>query len=209
MNITKSLQEAKEKSKKRNFDQAMDVIINLTQIDLKNPENKFTEDIVLPAGKGKKVNVGIIGNNLLIKGKESADVLVTENQLDAFAKDAKGQKKLANSVDFLIAEAPFMPKIGKILGRALGSRGKMPKPLPPQADPTPIIKMLKKTVRIKLKETPVLQCSFGVESMKEDELEKNFEIVISSILKKLPAGKNNVKSVYIKTTMGTPVEVKV
>ncbi len=209
MSIAKSLEEVRSKSKKRNFDQAIDLVINLTQMDLKNPENKFTEDVVLPSGKGKDVKVGIIGNNLVLKGQGKADKLITEKDLGALEKNAKEQKKFANEVDFLIAEAPFMPRIGKVLGKVLGMRGKMPKPLPPQADPVPMINMLKKTVRIKLKDTPVLQCSFGVESMKTEELEKNYEAIISAILKKLPSGKNNIKSVYVKTTMGAPVEVKV
>ena len=187
----------------------MDLIINLKQIDLKKQENRFTEDIVLPAGRGKDIRVGIIGDNLVLKGKGKADKLITEKDLNALGKNAKGQKTIAKEVDFFIAEAPFMPKVGKLLGKVLGIKGKMPKPLPPQADPAPVINMLKKTVRVRLKDNPVMQCSFGVESMKDEDLEKNFNTVLSAVLKKLPSGKNNIRSVCIKTTMGKPTEVKI
>ena len=44
-NVLKAIEELKEKSKKRNFSQTIDLIIILKEFDTKKTENKFTEDV--------------------------------------------------------------------------------------------------------------------------------------------------------------------
>lgn len=207
-NINKFLEESKKKSKKRNFVQSVDLSINLKNIDFKKPENRFTEEVVLPKGRGKNVKIVVIGKDLIIKSKGKADELINEDKLGKLEKNRKEIKKLANSYDFFIAEASFMLRIGKSLGKVLGPRGKMPKPLPPQADPTPIINKLKNTVRISLKESPVIHCVIGTENMKDEDLIENMNAVMSTLENKLPKGKHNIGSVYLKTTMGPAIKIK-
>ena len=48
MTILEKIKELKEKSKKRNFTQRFDLIINLKDIDLKKSENKINEIFILP-----------------------------------------------------------------------------------------------------------------------------------------------------------------
>ena len=151
-NIINALKDVKEKSRKRKFVQTIDVAINLQQIDLKRPENRFTEEVVLPCGRGKEVSVGVIGDNLVIKSKGIANELINDKRLSKVEKDKKELKTLVEKCDFFITEAPFMARVGKSLGKVLGPRGKMPKPLPPQADPALLIKKLKGSVRIAVKE---------------------------------------------------------
>ena len=38
---------------KRNFSQAIDLVVNVKGIDYKKPENKFSKRVVLPHGPGK------------------------------------------------------------------------------------------------------------------------------------------------------------
>ena len=194
--------------KKRNFVESVDVIFSLHRIDLKKPESKFTEEVVLPAGRGKDARVGVIGKTLVVNAKGVADELINDDKLDELEKNKSKLKSLVNDVDFFIAEAPYMLRIGKSLGRVLGPKGKMPKPLPPNADPKPMIERLRKTVQLKLRNNPVVQTLIGKVDMSDEDLIKNYEAVYSSILKKLPLGKDNIKAVYIKTTMGKPVKIK-
>ena len=58
-----AIKKAREGEKKK-FTQTVDLIINLRNIDLKKPENKFSKDILLPNGRGKDVSVCIISDTM-------------------------------------------------------------------------------------------------------------------------------------------------
>lgn len=53
-NIVNAIKEAKKISKKRNFKESMDLIVNLKDVDVSDPEKRFNEEVVLPKGRGKK-----------------------------------------------------------------------------------------------------------------------------------------------------------
>jgi len=205
--ITETVKKAKEKSKKRNFKQTWDFSINLKNIDLKKPENRITAEIVLPHGRGKDTKTLVITNTMLAEAKKVADFVLTKEQLEALKKDKKKIKKLANEYDWFFAEAPLMPLIGKIMGIALGPRGKMPKPIPPKAKLEPLISTAKKTVRIKVKDSPVIHVPVGTEDMPEEKVAENIQTVYKFVKEKLPKGAGNIKSAYIKLTMGPALKL--
>jgi large subunit ribosomal protein L1 len=80
----------------------------------------------------------------------------------------------------------------------------MPKPLPPGAPLEPIIERLRKTVRIRTKENPVIHVPIGTEEMQDDKLVQNISTVLEFVGRKL---EGNIKSVYLSTTMGRSVKV--
>ncbi len=207
MNIDEALKKMRENSKKRKFVQTVDLIINLRDVDVKNPSNRFVLEIPLPAGRGKNVRVCVIGKSLAEVAKELADEVVDEKTLEKIEEDKKAIKKLVKRNDFFLTEPQLMARIGKSMGRFMGPRNKMPKPVPPQADIKSIIEKLKRSIRVVLKDSPLIQCPIGTEDMSDEDLKKNFEAVINAVIQKLPAGKQNIKSIYIKTTMGSPVKV--
>lgn len=102
-----------------------------------------------------------------------------------------------------------MPKIGRYLGRYLGPRNKMPVVVPPtMTNIEPIVEKLKKTVRIQLKDNPVVHAPVGTEKMSDEQLAENIEAVLNAIIGKLERGENQIRSVYVKTTMGPAVRVE-
>lgn len=207
MDISKQLEEIRKQEPKRNFSQTIDLFVNLKHFDAKKQENRFVEEVMLPAGRGKDIKVGVIGVNLVVGAKEKADELINEQRLAQIEGDAKAQKTLLRNVDFFISEPQFMARIGKSLGKRLGPKGKMPKPLPGTADPKPTIERLKKTVRIVVKDAPVINCPIGTEKMADEEISKNLEAVLAAIEKRLPNGRQNIKAAYLKATMGKPVKI--
>ncbi|MBP8685499.1 MAG: 50S ribosomal protein L1, partial [Methanomassiliicoccales archaeon] len=134
--IVTAVKKALERSPKRNFVQTVDLSINLKDVDMSIPKNRIQEDIILPHGRGKPIKVCVIGSGeMLLKAKDVADRVVSVEELGTIADDKKQAKKMATEFEYFIAEAPLMPTIGKRLGIVLGPRGKMPKPIPPGADP--------------------------------------------------------------------------
>lgn len=129
--------------------------------------------------------------------------------MEKLKESPREARKLAKKYDFFMAAAPLMPKIGRYLGRYLGPRNKMPQVVPPtMTNLEPIVNRLKKTVRVQLKNNPVVHAPIGTEDMEDEKLAENAEAVLHAILNKLERGENQVKSVYIKTTMGPAVKVE-
>lgn len=203
-----AVKNAIERAPPRKFRESVELAINLKDIDLKNPKNRIDEEIILPNGRGKQVKVGIFATGeLAFKSKEIADVVLTAEDIDDLVEDRRKAKKLANEIDFFIAEAPLMPVIGKKLGVILGPRGKMPRPVPPNIDPTGIVENLRKTVKVRSRDRPTFHAHIGTVDMDPEDLATNIETVIKRLETKMERGKMNIKSVYVKTTMGPAVRL--
>ena len=98
-----------------------------------------------------------------------------------------------------------MPVIGKVFGQSLAPRGKMPKILSGNEKET--VSNYKKAVKIKVKDSPVIQCLVGKEDMKDEDIEENLQAVLKFLENKLTRGK--IGRVLLKTTMGKPVRIEV
>jgi large subunit ribosomal protein L1 len=207
--ILEKVKEAKANSKPRKFKQTWDLSINLKGIDLKKPENRFKLDFILPEGRGKPQKVCVIADSLAAEAKKHADLVITRDEIDKLGTNRKKLKKLANEYDWFLGEATLMAQIGKSLGVVLGTRGKMPKPVPPKVSIVPFIERARKSTLVALKESPVIHVSIGSEEMEPEKVARNAEAAYRAVLEKLPKGKASVKSIFIKLTMGKPARLEV
>lgn len=208
--LKKSLEEAIGKSPKRKFGESIDLAVNLKDVDLSNPKNRLNLEIVLPNGRGRSVKVGMIsGNEMASKAKDKADRFISAEELDKMTDDKRATKKMVNDIDFFIAEIALMPRVGKILGGIMGPRGKMPRPIPANVDPVPIINNLRKTVKARSKEKPVVHVPIGTRDMDIEKITENGIEVLKRIESKLEKGEDNIRTIYVKTTMGPAVKVEV
>jgi large subunit ribosomal protein L1 len=208
MELEEAIEKAKTESKQRNFVQSIDLFINLKNVDLSKQENKINLELFLPKGRGKDRKVALIaGDELAASSKGKVDRIISKQELEKL--DKKKAKKLANEFHFFISETSLMPVVGRFMGQALGPRGKMPKPVPPNANVEPLVKRLKNTVLVKTKgkDLPVLHCAIGTENMDREDLKVNAETVLNALKEKLPQREQNVKSIMVKTTMGPVVRV--
>src|SRR3989338_3533308 len=125
--VLEALKKLKEGSKKRNFVQSVDIIVNLKEIDLKIPEQQVDFFAVMhhPTGKKKKI-CALIGPELADEARKVCDKTILTDEFDSYSKDKKLAKKLASEHDFFIAQANIMPKIASAFGKVFGPKGKMP-----------------------------------------------------------------------------------
>ncbi len=201
---------ALEESKKleRKFKQTIDLVINLKNIDMSDSKNRIDEEIILPHGRGSESKIAIFASGeLAVKSKKLVNLLIQPEEIEDLKDDKKKFKKMVEEHDFFISEAPLMPTIGKTLGVVLGPRGKMPRPVPPQIDISPIVNNLKKTVKVRSKSNKTFHTIAGQEDMKAEEIAENIDTIIKRLESKLERGKMNIKSIYVKTTMGPSVKI--
>lgn len=199
---------AKSKERGRKFTQTVDLAINLKNIDLAVPKNRIEDEVPLPHGRGKSVRIGIFASgDLAAKAKGVADVVIQPQEMGDLAADKKKFKKLVNGVDYFLAEAPLMPTIGRTLGVVLGPRGKMPRPIPPTADPKPMVESLRRVVRLRSKDRRTFHTVVGSEDMSAVQIAENVDVLIKRLESKLEQGRNNIQSIFLKTTMGAAEKV--
>jgi len=209
--LIESVKEAKSKAEKRKFVQSVELVINLRDIDMKKPESKIQELIELPHPVGKQSKVCVIASGeLALKAKKAgADLVIERAELEALAGDKKKQKVLAETYESFIAEAPLMPTVGRVLGAVLGPKGRMPTPVAPTVNIADSIEKQRRTILVRLRGQPVLQCRIGTEDMPDEQIAENIQAVIRPLEGKLKRGLKNIRSLVIKTAMGPPIELKV
>jgi len=207
--MIEAVKKAKEQSKPRNFTESIDMIINVKDLDVKKPENRFEEEVTLPNGRGKEVKIGVIADGELTVQAKNAGValVINKDELEELGKNRKKAKKMANSIDFFIAQADMMPLVGRFLGPVLGPRNKMPKPVPANVKLEPLLGKLQNTIKVGIKQQPSIQLIIGTQDMADEQIAENIEAVLAILDRHLEKGRKQIKSMFIKTTMGSVVRV--
>lgn len=206
--ILTAIKKAVEAAPERKFGESVELAFNLKNIDLAIPKNRVDEEVQLPKGRGRTPKVAVFASGeLASKARAVADVVVVPDQIEELSGDKRRARKLANEMNFFVAEAPLMPTIGRTLGTVLGPRGKMPRPMPPSGDPATIVKTLKNTIRVRSRDRRTFHAPIGTKDMAAEDLADNAFLVIDRIVKKLERGEQNIQSIFVKTTMGPAEKV--
>jgi len=201
-----TVKKAIEVAKPREFKETVEVSVNVRDIDLSVPKNRVDEEVVLPKGRGKPIRICVFASGeLALKARGVADLVIQPQEIEEYASDKVKARSLAQQFDFFIAEAPLMPVIGKRLGIVLGPRGKMPRPVPPTADPTNLINAMRKTVRVRSRDRRTFHAPIGTRDMEPEDLAENLDALMRRVMGKLERGRFNIQSAYVKTTMGPAV----
>ena len=198
-------------SPKKKFSQSVDLIINLQQLDLKNPAHKVDVAANLPAGVGKKMKIcGLVDKELGDKSKQVFDHTILKDQFSSLS--VKDIKKLAEDYDYFVAQATLMVEIAKYFGKSLGPKSKMPNPkmgcvIPPNANLEQVRDRLNKIVRLQIKKEPIIKALVGKDSLTDEQIAENAFTAYETVLHALPNEKSNVHSVYLKFTMTPAVKI--
>lgn len=203
-NILKAIKQIRDTKEKKNFDQTIDMIINLKTFDVRR--EAFNTFIQLPNKVKDKRIAGFLE-------KDSKVIRTIKKEEFVAYKEKKDMKKLVKQYDFFIANAKLMPSIATSFGRILGPVGKMPSPqlgiVVNEEDKSikDIVDRINSSVRVRVKE-PVIKIGIGKESLSDDALMKNIQAVYHKLLELLPKKKDNIRNIKIKLTMGKPVAVE-
>jgi ribosomal protein L1 len=129
-------------------------------------------------------------------------------------EEKKVKKKFVKKYDFFIVEDKMMPNVARYLARFLGPLGKMPKPFPSGygiiSNPNDLqvaIERYLKIIRIQLKKQLLIQVKIGKKSMEKEKVFENMKAVVEYIADQMPHKYNNIKSMFLKTTMGHPIKI--
>ena len=188
------------------FDESIDVNFQLN-LKQKKSEVNIRTVLNLPVGKNKKIIVAVIcEEEKLDEAKKSgADIIGSDDLINNISGGKINFEKL-------ISTPKMMVKLGK-LGKILGPKGLMPNPKLGTVS-NEIIKAVKDTksgqVEVKNDKDGNVGLSIGKKSFSDENLIKNFNAVVDTIIKEKPAGVkgNLVKSAFITSTMGVSYKLK-
>ena len=208
--ISQAIKDALENAPERKFVESVDISFTIKDVDLKNPNNRIKEEVRLPSGRGKELKIAMFAaGEAATKAKEAGIHVITPQEIEELGSKKGRAKKIANSYDFFLSEVPHMGLIGRYLGVVLGPRGKMPRPVPPTLDPSIIAAGLKSTVIVKSGDKMTFHAAIGTAKQSQEELSANAMEIYNRVISKLERGIGNIRSLYIKTSMGPAQRIEV
>lgn len=206
--LAERISEAIKLGKGRGFKQTVEIAVVFKGPDPRSQKLRFRDPVYLPKGSGKSPVVCVVADgDAAIKARSAgADVVVTREELQKLGK--KQAKALASKCDWILVRTDLMGLAGRILGPALGPRGKAPTPLDVNADVASLIKYYRSVTRLRNKEQPFVSGAIGTEDMSPEDLAENAAAVLNFIENKIEQPlQASVRRIIVKTTMGIPVEV--
>jgi large subunit ribosomal protein L1 len=202
--ILEAVKTAIEKAPERKFSESVDVTINLKNIDMAQPKNRIDETILLPNGTGRKVGIAVLGKgDITTQAREAGvDLIIGPDEIERLGGEPREARQVAEKYRFFLAETSVMPQVGRYLGPRLGPRGRMPMPIPGGTDIRPIVERLRNSVKVRTKDKKTFHVKVGTTQMPPEQIAENIDAVLKKIEGALEQGPMNIRSVFVKTTMG-------
>lgn len=185
------------------FDATVELHINLG-VDPRHADQNIRDNVVLPAGSGKKVRVAALTDDPSVAKAAGAEIAGTDDLLAALEKGII-------DFDVLVSTPALMPKLGKY-ARLLGPRGLMPNPKSGTVT-NDINKAVAEAkagrVEYRVDSTGIIHLGVGKVSFDDAKLLSNIQAVMASVKSNKPQSLkgNYVKAIYLSTSMGPSISV--
>merc|ERR1712116_100213 len=198
---------AQSAEKKRNFLETVELQITLKNYDPQK-DKRFSGTVKLPNIPRPKQQICVIGDAAHNDEAEGKGVPhMSADDLKKLNKDKKLVKKLAKKYDAFLASESLIKQIPRLLGPGLNKAGKFPTMLTHSDDMEGKVNDIKSTVKFQMKKVLCLAVAVGNVEMTDDQLVSNLNLSINFLVSLLKKNWQNVKSLYIKSTMGKPQRV--
>ena len=193
---------------KAKFDETVELHFALG-VDPKQGDQQIRGTVTMPNGTGKtkRVIAFVDANNEAAAKEAGADIIGTEEILEAIVRTGK--------IDFDVAVAvpAMMPKLAKA-AKVLGPRGLMPNPKTDTVGPN-IAKMIEEQkggkISFKNDNTANVHLIVGKASFTPEKLVANVKVAFEAIRKVKPASSKGIymKSAVLTSTMGPAIRLDV
>jgi len=190
--------------KKRGFTETIELQVALKNYDA-SKDKRFAGVVRLPIAPRNKFTVCIIGDAKDVERAKVAGIpSMTQDDLKKLKKDKKLVKKLANSYDCFLASATLIRMIPRLLGPGLNKAGKFPAVLGANEDIAEKVQNQKASIKFQLKAKKALCLGVPVANvgMSADDVQANTTLAVNFMVSLLSKNWQQVKRLYIKSTMG-------
>lgn len=194
-------------TKKRKFVETVELQINLKNYDPQK-DKRFSGTVKLKHVPRQKYSVCILGDQQHCdEAKANGIPCMDADALKKLNKNKKLVKKLAKKYDAFVASESLIRQIPRILGPGLNKAGKFPTLLTHSEPMVNKVDEVKSTIKFQMKKTLCLAVAIGHIEMTEDDLVGNIALGINFLVSLLKKNWQNVRSLYVKSTMGKPQRI--
>ncbi|ORX90277.1 60S ribosomal protein L1-B [Basidiobolus meristosporus CBS 931.73] len=195
---------AESKEKQRKFTETVELQIGLKNYDPQR-DKRFSGTVKLPHVPRPKMSVCILGDaHHCDQAKEQGLESMSVEDLKKLNKNKKLIKKLAKKYDAFLASEALIKQIPRLLGPGLHKAGKFPTPVSHNDNLSDKANELRSTIKFQLKKVLCLGVAVGHVEMTEDQILGNIMLSVNFLVSLLKKNWQNVKSLYIKSSMGKP-----
>jgi len=193
--------------KKRRFLEAVELQIGLKNYD-PSKDKRFSGSVLLPNICRPTLKVCVLGDELHCdEAKEAGIDFLGIEDLKKYKRDKKLVKKLAAQYDAFFASQSVIRQIPRLLGPGLNKAGKFPTLVEHKTPLKEKVEQLKATVKFQLKKVICMGVVVGHKKLTAEQLEINIKLAVNFLVSLLKKGWQNVKVLYIKSSMGEPLRI--
>merc|ERR1712226_1576907 len=180
-------------TKKRNFMETVDLQIGLKNYDPQK-DKRFSGTVKLKHVPRPKFKVCVLGDQQHCdEAKSKGIACMSADDLKKLNKNKKEVKKLAKKYDAFLASESLIKQIPHLLTHNDNMEAK--------------VIDLKSTIKFQMKKVLCLNVAVGNVAMSDDELVFNIHLSINFLVSLLKKHWQNVRSLYIKSTMGPAIRL--
>ncbi|XP_033629025.1 60S ribosomal protein L10a-like [Asterias rubens] len=195
------------KASKRGFLETVELQINLKNYDPQK-DKRFSGTVKLRSIPRPKYKVCVLGDQQHCDEAKANNIPCMDTEaLKKLNKNKKLVKKLAKKYDAFLASEALIKQIPRLLGPGLNKAGKFPTLVTHSDQLVTKVEEVKATIKFQMKKVLCLAVAIGNVSMSDDDLVSNIALGINFLVSLLKKNWQNVRSLYIKSTMGRPQQV--
>jgi large subunit ribosomal protein L10Ae len=204
--VNEMLKYSKEE-KPRKFVETVELQIGLKNYDPQR-DKRFSGTIKLPNIPKPNMKLCILADQAHIDQAKAIELeSMSVDDLKKLNKNKKLVKKLAKKYDAFLASEALIKQIPRLLGPGLNKAGKFPTPLSHLDNLQDKVDDIKATIKFQLKKVLCLGVAIGNVNMTDDQLVSNTMLAINFLVSLLKKNWQNVRSLFLKSTMGKPVRL--
>jgi len=172
------------------------------------PWKARTRTFKLPVIPRPNSSVCILGNQKHCEKAEQIGVdKLNIEDLKKFNKNKKIIKKFAKKYDNFLASASLIKQIPRILGPGLTKAGKFPSVLDDNDNVQEKIDATKATIKFQMKKVMCMSLAVANVTMAPAEIALNIQLAVNFLVSLLKKNWQNIKVLYIKSSMGPPFQI--
>lgn len=193
------------RAKPRKFVETIELQIGLKNYDPQK-DKRFSGSVKLPYIPRPRMKVCVLGD---VKHCEQAAAIQVDaksvEDLKKLNKNKKLVKKLAQSYHAFLASDSVIKQIPRLLGPGLNKAGKFPSPINKTVQDQ--VNEVKASIKFQLKKVLCMGVAVANVGMADNEIRTNVVYAINFLVSLLKKNWQNVRCLYIKSTMGKPVRI--
>merc|ERR1711976_727174 len=189
-------------AKPRKFTETVELQISLKNYDPQK-DKRFSGTVKLKHIPRPKLRICILGDQQHCDEAKANNIPSMDVEaLKKLNKNKKLVKKLAKKYNGFLASDSLIKQIPRILGPGLNKAGKFPTVLSHGESMTGKVDDVKATIKFQMKKVLCLSVAVGNVGMAQEGLAANILLAINFLVSLLKKNWQNVRALYIKSTMG-------